>query len=369
MCSLPSDLQAPALDEFLADCEAERADASPMRRTLPPAQHDALAQRLRDSGSALKATPSLDRSVVDFRRLLAERRASEVHDQEVRDQVRAEMGAALDGLRASATARSVVDAAAAAARHACGFTRVLISAVWGSRWVPLVVHTRQDIDPAPETLQAFLDRRSEIPLANLLAETEMVRRRAAVHVQDQTLERRTFKPIVEAAGSSGYVGAPIIVGTEAIGIIHGDRVGQRHPATEDDRRAIGDFATSVSLVFERKWSAEVLASRVSTLEADLSDARAKLRAALIPEQTLLRPTTVREPGEPPTGSSGSDRLLTRREREVIDLVARGATNGMIADRLSLSEETVKSHMRTILRKLRVGNRNAAVARFRRLYGS
>ncbi|MFD3744631.1 ATP-binding protein [Nocardia sp. NPDC058633] len=48
--------------------------------------------------------------------------------------------------------------------------------------------------------------------------------------------------------------------------------------------------------------------------------------------------------------------LTRREREVHDLVATGLTNREIATRLVLSERTVETHVRNILAKLSVTNR-------------
>jgi len=49
-------------------------------------------------------------------------------------------------------------------------------------------------------------------------------------------------------------------------------------------------------------------------------------------------------------------LLTRREREIAQLVAAGATNKDIADRLVLSVRTVETHVDHILRKLELGSR-------------
>lgn len=48
--------------------------------------------------------------------------------------------------------------------------------------------------------------------------------------------------------------------------------------------------------------------------------------------------------------------LTVREREVLDLVAQGSTNREIAERLYVSENTVRSHIHNILDKLQVSNR-------------
>ena len=54
-------------------------------------------------------------------------------------------------------------------------------------------------------------------------------------------------------------------------------------------------------------------------------------------------------------------VLSARERDVLDLVARGARNREIADALSISEFTVKRHMQNILQKLGLSSRRAAAA--------
>jgi DNA-binding NarL/FixJ family response regulator len=57
-----------------------------------------------------------------------------------------------------------------------------------------------------------------------------------------------------------------------------------------------------------------------------------------------------------------DALLTRREREVITLIAAGCTTRQMASRLRLAEATVESHITRIYRKLGVRSRVQAVAR-------
>ncbi|GAA0401312.1 response regulator transcription factor [Microbispora corallina] len=56
--------------------------------------------------------------------------------------------------------------------------------------------------------------------------------------------------------------------------------------------------------------------------------------------------------------------LTDREVEVLDLLAAGLTNHAIAQRLFLSEKTVRNHVSNIFAKLGVSDRAAAVARAR-----
>jgi DNA-binding NarL/FixJ family response regulator len=60
----------------------------------------------------------------------------------------------------------------------------------------------------------------------------------------------------------------------------------------------------------------------------------------------------------PGGSLG----LTRRESEVLALLVAGMTNSAIATRLVLGEQTVKTHVRAIYRKLGVHDRDSAHAR-------
>jgi DNA-binding NarL/FixJ family response regulator len=49
--------------------------------------------------------------------------------------------------------------------------------------------------------------------------------------------------------------------------------------------------------------------------------------------------------------------LTRRESEILRYVASGETNRQIADRLFISENTVKIHVHNILEKLNLNNRS------------
>jgi DNA-binding NarL/FixJ family response regulator len=58
--------------------------------------------------------------------------------------------------------------------------------------------------------------------------------------------------------------------------------------------------------------------------------------------------------------------LSPREQEVLELVATGATNREIAERLHLSPHTVKEHTSALYRKLQARNRADAVLRAQRL---
>jgi DNA-binding NarL/FixJ family response regulator len=78
-----------------------------------------------------------------------------------------------------------------------------------------------------------------------------------------------------------------------------------------------------------------------------------LAARLLEEFARLAPTMRDGPSEA--------EKLTAREREVLELVARGASNKEIANQLVIAENTVKVHLRNILDKLHLRNRQQAAA--------
>ena len=55
-----------------------------------------------------------------------------------------------------------------------------------------------------------------------------------------------------------------------------------------------------------------------------------------------------------------ENLLTSKETEVLEMVAKGASNKQIADKLFVKEVTVKTHLNSIFKKLKVENRTQAV---------
>ncbi len=67
---------------------------------------------------------------------------------------------------------------------------------------------------------------------------------------------------------------------------------------------------------------------------------------------LLRPA-------PADAASSADPQLTAREREVLELIARGRSNREIARALTVSEKTVKTHVSNVLMKLGVADRTQA----------
>ena len=76
-----------------------------------------------------------------------------------------------------------------------------------------------------------------------------------------------------------------------------------------------------------------------------------VRAALAQESFV-------DPDVPPPGSRGK---LTRRQREILQLLANGESTTVAARELGLSEETVKTHTKNVIARLGARNRTHAVA--------
>ena len=89
--------------------------------------------------------------------------------------------------------------------------------------------------------------------------------------------------------------------------------------------------------------------------------RQVLSGAIYLPPAILRMT---RPTEPKPGGAGgivasSDEAwnaLTKRQRDVVEYLARGLTNSQIADQLGLSESTIRVHVSTILDRLQLNNR-------------
>jgi DNA-binding NarL/FixJ family response regulator len=78
-------------------------------------------------------------------------------------------------------------------------------------------------------------------------------------------------------------------------------------------------------------------------------------------RTVLDPRVAGAMVSTKRASAGSDGVLTDREQEVLQQIARGLTNQEIGSLLDLSPNTVKSHTRALFTKLQARNRVQALA--------
>ncbi len=123
--------------------------------------------------------------------------------------------------------------------------------------------------------------------------------------------------------------------------------------TEDEHQVIAAIRAGASgYLVHGQFDADELVTRIRQLAAG---------------ETVLSPAVVgtvfealrRTPGSPE--ESDGPASLTAREREIMNLIAQGLTNGQIAERFVLSEKTVKNHVNRIYAKLGASNRAQATA--------
>jgi DNA-binding NarL/FixJ family response regulator len=110
----------------------------------------------------------------------------------------------------------------------------------------------------------------------------------------------------------------------------------------DDARVIGALRAGAITYVEKDSQPEQLLEAV----------RGAVQGKAIFEPTLMQRILQAQ-------TMKSSDVLTEREREVLRLLAEGLTNAEIAVRLSVSEETVKTHVAGILRKLGLAHRTQA----------
>ena len=87
------------------------------------------------------------------------------------------------------------------------------------------------------------------------------------------------------------------------------------------------------------------------------DSIAEARRSGIAADAIVAP-----PADVDRSDDSSPDALTLREIEVLELVAEGLSNKAIADRLRISDQTVKFHIASIIAKLGAANRTDAVRR-------
>ncbi len=87
-------------------------------------------------------------------------------------------------------------------------------------------------------------------------------------------------------------------------------------------------------------------------------------SAYIEKQTFDRSAFLRAVEETHAAQQSTSELsaLTEREREVLDLLAQGLTNKEIAEKLFITTNTVKRHLKAVFEKLDVHTRSAATAK-------
>jgi DNA-binding CsgD family transcriptional regulator len=284
---------------------------------------------------------------------------------EVLERVRESLGR----LRELGPVSEILRRAPAELSDSCRLDRVLLSRVKDSELVPCHAFFAGDPDGAEQAVEALRER--PLALAYPVIEAELMRRRRATIV-DRPASRGQAPPLPLPDGVP-YVAAPVILDGRAIGFFHCACIERDVDALERD--AVWEFADGFAQVFERavlrkrvreqRRQLRQLVTWTDAMAAELSEGAIELEVQADPDGPAGQPQAI--PAGEPDGSRLAD-LLTRRELEVLRLMARGESNKAIATELVVSEGTVKFHVKNILRKLRASNRVEAASRYVQLAG-
>lgn len=293
--------------------------------------------------------------VADLQELFVAVRGQELAERDVR---LAQCERGLGRLRDSASTADLLDRLCREVARSCGFARVLLSRVEGGHWQPWLVGAADADDPWSRLVET-----GPIPLQPGSPEGEVVAgRRPRLVPEAAAVDIRWA-----GTGTTSFVVAGIGPAGRVIGLLHGDHGSGGPPCDLTDRDVLGRFAQGFGHRYERTSLLESmrvqqghLRDLLSVLESTterLTESEIELTAALGAD-----PAT---PLVPVGGGLSAARLasLTPRERQVLELVAGGARNAEISERLVLSEGTVKTHVKHILAKLGASNRSQAIAQY------
>jgi DNA-binding CsgD family transcriptional regulator len=187
--------------------------------------------------------------------------------------------------------------------------------------------------------------------------------RACIRLCDTVRTNATDMPASpgyrELLGSDQYLVAPVIVKSRVVALFHVGRRGEGEvPA--DDVDVLDAFASAYSLLHERMLNTERVHQQrtsIARAAARLTEEADRIAAAAISfddDDTRAEAPTV-APDSPLAAT------LSDRERQVFERLILGASNAEIADELVITVETVKTHVKRILRKIGAINRSEAIA--------
>jgi DNA-binding CsgD family transcriptional regulator len=243
---------------------------------------------------------------------------------------------------------SVARLVSAAPREACravGFERAMLSHIRGDR--VSFASVSFEADPVMAADFARLARAVRPRLDRCAPEHEAVVRQMPVLVRDAQTAAGLFRPLTHVARTSAYVVAPIVRDGHTVGLLHADHFGTPRELDELDRELLWTFATGIGWAMDDITGRGLRRTHTDDSDEPLTDVRLGGNEL----DTEL------------SGAPGRLATLTAREVEVLHLMSEGASNAAIGQALVISQATVKSHVRHILRKLGAANRTEAVSLF------
>ena len=161
-------------------------------------------------------------------------------------------------------------------------------------------------------------------------------------------------------GSVDYLVAPVIAESRVVALLHVSRSGEGGLSARDID-VLDTFASAYSLLHQRMLNTE----RVQQQRTSIARAAARLteEADRIAAAAISLDVEYADRVEAPTiaPDSALAATLSDRERQVFERLVVGASNAEIADELVITVETVKTHVKRILRKIGAINRSEAIA--------
>jgi len=221
---------------------------------------------------------------------------------------------------------------------------------------PLRIVIADDQASVREGLVLLLGGLPGIEVVGAAADGEQALELVAEHKPDAIL-LDLHMPVLDGIGATRrlvaeHPGVAVVVLTtyaDDASVLEALRAGARSYLTKDaDRTDIAralEAAASGLTVFDPRVHATLLAAA----SPGVAGAAAPDGASAAPG-----PAPGARPSAPPDG-------LTQREVEILSLIAQGLTNGEIADRLFLSNHTIKTHINRIFAKTGSRDRVAAIA--------
>jgi LuxR family transcriptional regulator, regulator of acetate metabolism len=297
------------------------------------------------------------------------------HRFEARFDALERIAGAIGEVREVTSPREMLLRAPAALCSGSAFERAILSLVKRGRMVAEAVFVRGQDRAAAEVLAQL--QANPLRLEHTLIETELLRRRRATIVVDADVHPRVDRETARLMEWRSYAAAPLVVGSQVVGVIHADR-GPGQPLDVLDRDVLWEFATGLAQAYESTTLRRTLRGErdqmrqfldwLGARSSELTDAPVTLSAGGHAPLPSLPPLPSQSPGAARDDRVVFEGLLTRRELDVLRLLAEGATNRAVADALVISGGTVKFHVNSILRKLHAANRAEAVTRYLRLMG-
>jgi DNA-binding CsgD family transcriptional regulator len=345
--------------------DVETADAGALEQLVEDAFAELSGMVPHYTGPNSAEVAALALELADIRVLLAGERAARQINGVLQVQ------RALAHLRAVGSTEQMLAKAPEAVCTYCGFKAAILWQVEDEGVVtPVSAYSLKD-PQFQAKVQHFCGKFAPLRLDAMVLENDMLRLRGPLIVHDALNDPRVIRELTRASNIRSYVAAPVMPEGRVIAFLHASTL-----AVDDilDRDVLWAFAEGYGYALERTILLRRLhdqGERIRELVVSTESVLAEIREAGLQISTASAGLQAKE-SEPVRSAMFSSpdsrihQLLTRRELEIMELLAHGETNRQIADRIVVSEGTVKSHVSQILRKMHAANRAEAVSKFIRL---